>query len=212
MKHSKTRLESFSDAVFAFAATLLVVSLEIPESFDGLRQNMISFLGFGISFFVLVMLWKTHYNFFRRHTVLDNWVIAMNMILLFVILFYVYPMKFLVNLTTRQSHIVSPDQLSSIFIWYGVGFSLIFLMISLMYFYVALARHGQENRDDLRFQGRHFGIFVVTAIVSVIVASLNIGMRFGAPGFIYALLGPLCWWHGVRYEKKKTAQISSVAE
>ena len=32
--HEVTRLEGFSDAVFGFALTLLVVSLEVPNSFE----------------------------------------------------------------------------------------------------------------------------------------------------------------------------------
>lgn len=205
MRHSKSRLEALSDGVFAFAATLLVVSLEVPNSFELLKQNMSGFLGFGISFFVLVMLWRTHYNFFRRHDLIDNWVIALNMILLFVILFFIYPMKFLINLSTRHGNIrIRVEEFGELFMMYGLGFVAVFLVLSLMYFYVGKNKHELENRKELNFYGRHFMIFVVTGLISIILATLNIGLRFGLPGFAYGLIGPLAFLHGKYYGDEMT--------
>lgn len=202
-KQSKSRLESLSDSIFAFAATLIVVSLNVPESFAVLKENLIGFLSFAVSFLGLILIWKIHYDFFRRIERIDNWIIGLNMALLFVILFFVYPLKFLSNLTVGKGIINSLQELSELFQLYGLGFTLVFLLISLMYFYASKNISDASNRAEMRFYFRHFGIFVLVGLISVTVAKLNLGISFGLPGFVFFLLGPLCWWHGIKFGIKK---------
>ena len=49
------RMEGFADA--AFAVTLLVVSLEMPEIFEELLDTMRGFLAFAICFVLLMSVW-----------------------------------------------------------------------------------------------------------------------------------------------------------
>src|SRR6266550_8244438 len=90
-----TRLEAFSDAVFAFALTLLVVSLEVPKTFADLMETMRGFVAFGVCFAILAMIWNTHYIYSRRFGLEDSFVRFLTCLMLFVVLLYVYPLKFL---------------------------------------------------------------------------------------------------------------------
>src|SRR5438128_3617422 len=99
-----SRVEGFSDAVFGFAVTLLVVSLEVPKTFDDLLLMMRGFPAFAVSFALLFQIWWRHYRFFRSYDLEDSYVITLNACLLFVVLFSVYPIKFLGSLVF--SHIV----------------------------------------------------------------------------------------------------------
>ena len=67
-----TRVEAFSDAMIAFAATLLVISMEPPQSFDDLVTTLYGFVPFGLSFIALFYIWVVHTVLFRRYPLKDK--------------------------------------------------------------------------------------------------------------------------------------------
>lgn len=77
-----SRLEAFSDMIFAFAATLLVVSLDVPKSISELAADLSGFLGFAASFGALILIWTVHHAYFRRYSLEDAWTIALDSLLL----------------------------------------------------------------------------------------------------------------------------------
>ncbi len=204
--HNINRVEAFSDGVFAFAATLMVVTLDMENTLWLTGAKAGSFISFGASFFVLVMLWKVHYNFFRRNSYIDNWIIALNSVLLFVVLYYVFPLKSLIN-SWMGLQAINRDELASLFVMYGFGFAVIFLCYSLMYLRAYRRTRSVESAIDLHFYAQHFSIYVQVAILSIILGVLKVGINFGAPGFLYGLLGPLCYLHAVWFDKKYRKKI-----
>jgi hypothetical protein len=129
-----TRLEGFTDAVFAFAVTLLVVSLEVPHTFEELLVAMKGFFAFAICFAILTQVWFFHYKFSRRYGLQTLYTIVLNAALIFVVLFYVYPLKFLFTLAVgglsggrtvpieQLNHMVTTShQLSMLWLIYSAG-------------------------------------------------------------------------------------------
>src|SRR5215471_2112051 len=138
-----TRLEGFSDAVFAFAVTLLVVSLEVPKDFGALLETMRGFTAFAVCFSLLAHIWTHHYRFFRRYGLQTAWANFLNCALLFFVLFYVYPLKFLFNLTFREGRQIGAGDIRTLFVIYGCGYAAVFLVFSLLYV------HAWKRREEL---------------------------------------------------------------
>jgi len=202
LPHNISRIEAFSDGVFAFAATLLVVSVGTQAENSILQVDWMVFISFGVSFFALVGLWSVHYNFFRRTNYMDNMVIALNAILLFLILYYIFPIKSLINSWTGTLQI-NADEFSSLFQLYSLGFLLIFTCYALMYWRV-YKKADNSNKQHL-FYARHFGLFVIVALISIIIAKFQWGLYYGLPGIVYMLLGPFCYFHAFYFQKKTNA-------
>src|SRR5437667_1133492 len=154
--HETTRIEGFSDAVFGFAVTLLIVSLEVPKTSTELLQTMRGFGAFVITFLILARLWYAQFTFFRRYALEDRVTIVLNLVLLFTVLFFVYPLKFLftnilldprLKQTIRTAHgierVVLPEHRPLIFLVFGAGFAAVFLVFFLLY------RHAYRQREAL---------------------------------------------------------------
>ncbi len=198
---SKNRLEALSDGVFAFAATLMVVDVGKSTELLSLKEELPNFISFAASFFIMMALWKVHYNFFRRTNYIDDLIIALNMIFLFTVLFYIFPVKGLLDSALQQSQITI-DSFSQLFQIYSIGFAMMFGSFSLMYLRAYKKDTDIENPYVLLFYTRHFLIYVFVGLFSALLANLQIGLRYGVPGFVYAILGVLCYWHSVEFQKK----------
>lgn len=196
-----SRIEGFSDAVFAFAVTLLVVSLEVPKTFDELLQTMRGFFAFAICFYLLLIVWYEHYKYFRRYGLNDTTTLFLNSALLFITLMYVYPLKFLFTLLInqlfgfRENEMIEPSQFPLLMVIYGAGFAAVQLVFLLMYLRAYSLRTALEldarelsvTREEI--QGSFLNISV--GLVSVAIAVLGGAAAVAWAGYAYLLLFPL---------------------
>lgn len=217
-KRDVSRLEGFSDAVFALAATLLVVSLEVPSSFAVLIAQLTGFFAFAITFAALVAIWTIHKAYYRRYALADGWTIFLNSALLFVVLFYVFPLKFLTDsfftgvlgLGHTSIALTGYAELRQLFMIYGAGFGAVFLCVTLMYWHAWRCREKLALTEKEAWEAgsmtRHYSMFVLVSLLSILVAWIGWGVRFGAPGLVFFLLGPLCFLQAAWSERRCPAQ------
>jgi len=89
-----SRTENLSDIVFAMALALIVAS-SVPTSFTELTDLWREAIAIAICFALLLMIWHIHFVFFRRYDLEDNLTIFLNSVLMFLVMAFVYPLKFL---------------------------------------------------------------------------------------------------------------------
>lgn len=89
-----TRIENLSDIVFAIALGMLITGVDAPRTLFDLRVFLINIAPTFLGFTVLLGLWNAHYTFFRRYGVADRKIIVLNALLIFIVLFMAYPLRF----------------------------------------------------------------------------------------------------------------------
>jgi uncharacterized membrane protein len=85
---NKGRIENLSDSIFAFAMTLLVLNLEVPQPSAALRLSMQSvlqglntdFMQYIVAFLALAVFWTIHHRQFNYITFIDIKMLWLNII------------------------------------------------------------------------------------------------------------------------------------
>jgi uncharacterized membrane protein len=209
-----TRLEAFSDVVFGFALTLLVVSLEVPRNYSEMTAALRGFLPFAVCFAQLVMIWLAHYRFSRRFGLEDPYTVFLNVALLFLVLFYVYPLKFVFALVFSQ---LTGSDIGRGLGWheaavlmriYAVGFTAVFSLFALMY------AHAYKLRRELELnpvEALLTKLEIRENLIMVVVGAVSFALSYKSPGLAgwwYFVLGPALGIHGTIYGK----QVRRLAE
>ncbi|MCW3122082.1 MAG: Transrane protein [Flavipsychrobacter sp.] len=131
---SKSRLEAFSDAVFAIVITLLVLEIKVPEIehpenteevLRALKGVSHVFFSWVVSFFFVALMWLHHHQIMHMATKSDYGVVWINTILLFFVTLIPFP-----------THLMGsyPSQPIMVALW-GCTVGLTSLVLTWFYYY-----------------------------------------------------------------------------
>jgi uncharacterized membrane protein len=217
-----TRLEGFSDAVFGFALTLLVVSLEVPHDFGELMATLRGFVAFAVCLALFVQIWWQHFLFFRRFGMQDALTVALNALLLFVVLAYLYPLKFLFTVLVAgvlgvappgSGWSIQPSQVPTLMYVYGAGFTAVAWIFALLYAH-ALRRRRQLDLspvETLEARSEVTGHLLLGSVGIVSIALQALGAGAFWAGNAYFLIGPVIYVHKTLATRRRRALVAALA-
>ena len=141
-----TRIENLSDIVFALALGMLLLTGAPPQTYSELVHFLISIIPVTAGFAILVLIWNAHFVFFRRYGLADNTIVLINSVLLLMVLFTAYPLRFIFDglfwyiygaasgdytlLLGKELDFVNSARSMAFF---GAGYAVIYALMSLMY-------------------------------------------------------------------------------
>ncbi len=214
-----TRIEAFTDAAFAFALTMLVVSFDaLPSSVDELVQSMKAIPAFVASGALLMLFWHHHSKWSQRYCLCDTKTVMLTCLLVFTVMVFVYPLRLMFSsfmhwvsggwLKANFTVATRGDQLT-LFIIYGIGFTVMCGVMVLLYRH-ALSKHAElqlteQDRFDAKSGMQTFFLMSTTGILSLLLCwLLPIQWALFSP-FSYSLLAIMMPWYGIRRGKKREA-------
>ncbi|HPF35057.1 MAG TPA: TMEM175 family protein [Candidatus Krumholzibacteria bacterium] len=211
-----TRLEGFVDAAFAFATTMLVISLSgIPSSVGELTAALKDVPAFLAGFVSIASFWQGHRRWSRRYGLEDGPTIQLSLALVFVMLVFVYPLKMVFSalfawvsngwLPTSFS-LRTGQELAQLFVVYGVGFCAMTGIVALLYGRALKAREALRLNDLEQLMTRQavtaHVIMAGTGLASALCAWL-LPVRWGMwSGFFYATLPVTMPLTAILYERR----------
>ena len=145
MDSETARLETFSDGVFAIAATLLVLELKLDGQGSVTHQLLHiwpSYAAYAISFVTIGIMWINHHSIFRQVVRIDRTFLAINVLFLMVIAFIPFPTRVL------AAHLHHDASAAAFF--YGITSIAMAAMFGAVWFYAATGRRLIAAEADQR--------------------------------------------------------------
>ena len=153
-----TRLETFIDAAFAFAITMMVIaSQQVPDDVPTLLAAFKNVPAFVASIIVLGIFWRGHWLWSRRYGLEDGVSIFVSWAMIVTMLIYIYPLKAIFSSMWfqvsggRVGHVLgaqSESQVRALFAVFALGFTAIALEM------VLLNLRAWQLREPLRLNAR----------------------------------------------------------
>jgi len=211
-----SRIEHLTDAVFAFAITLLVIASEVPRNYVELQASMYNFVGFIACSLLLLGLWSNHSNFFLNYGMQDRKTKILNFIFLFVLLFYIYPLKYLfshlsnlvwVNVIgekglKNEAFVIAYNKAveaqltvanwQDLMLRFGLGLLLIYVILGIMHINALRKKEELELNEQEVYETKshiyNFLFLCLVCITSMIVVLITGGNGSGISGLVYLLI------------------------
>lgn len=227
------RLEALSDSVFALAIALLLISTSAPKKFEDIINFTYELLPFAFCIALIIMIWHEHVVFFMRYGLRNPKIIFLNTVFLFIVLYYVYPLKFLTKMLSlpimyffsgNQQFIddlvamIDGSQVDELMIIYGIGAASIFLTLAWMYQY-ARKKSQELELDEIELFDTNVSLrgnllmasvpLLSVLIILIFRSSIYVG-AFG--GFTYFLYTPLMFWYFNRSAKRRKKLIMQLED
>lgn len=211
-----TRLDTFIDAAFAFATTMLVISVgNIPNNFSELLLAFKAIPSFLASFASVMFIWLGHRKWSRRYGIENTFTIIMSFGLVFVLMIYIYPLRLVFSslfawisggFFPSEFIIASYLDLSSLFIFYGLGYAAISALLGILFLYAYKKRnllHLSDIENILtEYEYKSWFVMGTTALLSAVFAVI-MPLRIAVfAGFFYILLPILMPIIAIYFNKK----------
>jgi uncharacterized membrane protein len=221
-----TRLETFVDAAFAFALTMLVVSVDsVPQSFDELVEAIKRVPAFAASFLITVMFWLGHYRWSRRYGIEDTGSVVLSLALVFLVLVFLYPLRLMMSGALQsmsggflpgEIEITRIAQLQYLFVIYGVAFALMSGVLLALY---ARVRRlplepplSAEDRAVASVEVQAWGILAAMGATSALLALVLPPRGTGYAVWIYATLAVIMPLMGRRWNAQVERAIAAESQ
>jgi uncharacterized membrane protein len=170
-----TRLEAFSDGVFAIAITLLVLEIRLPFTADAEKEGTLlsallhlwpAYLAYVTSFLTIAIMWANHHTMFRMIRHADRSMLLINALLLMLITFLNFPTAVVAE------YFQKPDASFAAMFYSGTQF-VIGVFFNLMWWYVIKRPHLLEHgitREQAQKLLRQYAIELVAYPIAFGVA------------------------------------------